>query len=669
MALHSRLSVTQRVLLAVLCFPLLPFYLCYLCCCATEEDANEQEEHRLERMEQGKQNAVEGSCNVGFAEAGKYQQAEVFTGSTIQVEIHPINRTQRLSKKLSFGKARKETRENNTIYDNKGFVDDTIKTQNSKEKTNYAYPWDRSNLKSFPVDLGKFKQLDAYSSKVKAKSNVEVLVQEVVKQAHSELEKVRAIWMWVTHNIEYDVEGFHNPGLRCGAAEEVLRTGKGVCGGYASLFQKMCSLAGIKCVEVSGYSKGYGYQQGMHFTGQSDHAWNAVVLEEKWHLLDSTWGAGKCNDDCSKFTFQYDEFYFLTHPALFVGNHFPLERKWQLLEPPLSLRQFENALDKKSCFYNLGLLSILPESPQIQAGREGKATVMIESSSPVQFMHTLNEKQEDGILTLRPDGMKLEIYPQQSGKHSLKIYAKNHDAGKKYSFVCEYQLQCKSVNKEMRLPAGFSNPVGPSWLTESKGLHRPTQCGPLIHTQDGRCSFGFSVEKDLSITSDLITAAFRMTDDEKRRHIFVSRNGDWVEFKIQLPRAGLYVFSIYAKKTSAPGNSYGFVCNYLISCTDSSVQWPVFPLAYASWMEEYELVEPLVGVLPANRDVHFKLKIPKVAAVSVSGTDTHKLTQDVDGYWTGTCSTRGCKDLNVMIQEKHNDRSYSFVLNYQVKND
>lgn len=54
---------------------------------------------------------------------------------------------------------------------------------------------------------------------------------------------------------------------------------------------------------VPGYSKGFGYQTGQSFSGEFDHAWNAVYLEGRWHLVDSTWGSGLVDSTTSKFTF------------------------------------------------------------------------------------------------------------------------------------------------------------------------------------------------------------------------------------------------------------------------------------------------------------------------------------------------------------------------------
>ncbi|KAJ8389549.1 hypothetical protein AAFF_G00117860 [Aldrovandia affinis] len=250
-------------------------------------------------------------------------------------------------------------------------------------------------------------------------------------------------------------------------------------------------------------------------------------------------------------------------------------------------------------------------------------------------------------MTLRPDGMKLDVYPESTGRHKLKIYAKASDTGEEetYSEVCEYQIHCKAVSREMKVPKDLINPVGPSWLSERKGLREASQLDPIVHTADGRCSFRFRVVGHLDL---------------------MAMQGDWVEFRVQVPRSGLYLFSVYAKDKSKTGN-YSFVCNYLISCTNPRAGWPLYPLKYTSWKEDYDLVEPLAGVLPANRAVSFKMRIPDVSQVSVGGRDTQDLSLDADGYWSGCCSTAECKDLNVMVQVDPGDRSRSFILSYIVE--
>ncbi|XP_030432254.1 kyphoscoliosis peptidase isoform X5 [Gopherus evgoodei] len=394
MAFHDRLSNTQRILLAIFCFPLLPFYFCALCYARSHEEQEEGKPTELAHMEAGKTVETQrDSSFTGFQSDGNGndrsqqprgnglpgqpvqmqpdEQAPVITsytneGTHVTVEVHPRNTTPQLFKKFSLGKGVRKL-PSLTGLDNKGFQENgegRVPLPGGKDL--HAYPWDKSSLKSMTLDLQQFEKLDAYASKVSVKNSIEELVKALLREARNDLEKVRAIWMWICHHIEYDVAGFHNKGQRSCEPKDVLHTGKSVCEGYAGLFQQMCSVAGVRCMKLSGYSKGYSYRRGQSFTGDSDHAWNAVYLDGRWHLLDSTWGSGSVNDSCSKFTFQYKEFYFLTHPALFINNHFPDNSNWQLLKPALTLKEFESNMLYNSQFYILGMLATHPETPIIQ---------------------------------------------------------------------------------------------------------------------------------------------------------------------------------------------------------------------------------------------------------------------------------------------------------------
>ncbi|NXK91645.1 KY peptidase, partial [Formicarius rufipectus] len=531
----------------------------------------------------------------------------------------------------------------------------------------HDYPWDKSSLKSMPVDLQQFKNLDAYALKVNVKSSVEELVKALLKQARTDLEKVRAIWMWICHHIEYDIVGYHDKSQRFSRAEEVLQMGKSVCEGYAELFEQMCSIAGIQCKKLSGHSKGYGYKIGQTFRGKSDHAWNAVYLEGRWHLLDSTWGSGSVNDSFTKFTYRYDEFYFLTHPALFINNHFPDNSNWQLLKPTLTLKEFESNMKRSSNFYMLGLLASRPETPIIHTVN-GKASVSVDCHPGTLFMFKMKGTDKHGLMTLKKHGMELDIYPQTTGSHKLEIFAKPSTAeapGDVYEHVLEYIVECESVDRAMRFPKDLHQPVGPSWFSKRQGFLRPSHHEPIIHTNDGRCSLTFTLGKDISVLSSLHCDGRSIAEDAQWRHVMQIHRGNQIELKVHLPHAGDFVLKIYAKKRSDPG-SYNYIFNYLISCLNREVKWPAFPLRYSKWLDDYEILEPLSGLLPANRKVQFKLKMHSIAKVLVEAKKTYTLTNN-RGCWEGTCNTSGCREVFVMVHENANHKFYSHVLKYDVE--
>ncbi|XP_029472853.1 kyphoscoliosis peptidase-like isoform X2 [Rhinatrema bivittatum] len=484
-------------------------------------------------------------------------------GSHLTVEIHSKNTTPQLLNKLFSSKGLQVNGHNQ------------VQHQPSIQDF-HVYPWDKSNLKSMALDLKQFQKLDAFASQVNVKGNVRQLVKVLMREAHTDLEKVRAIWIWICHHIEYDTVGYHNHAQQETETNDILQSRRGICAGYSGLFEQMCSIINIQCMNIAGYAKGCSYRTGDSFAGNTNHSWNAVYLEGGWHLLDCTWGAGFADDTCSSFSFEYNEFYFLTHPALFIEDHFPENQNWQLLKPPLTLQQFQNNIRCKTTFYNLGLLTSYPKSV-VAKTVNGKATICIKSCTPILFSFTLNATEKLGLMTFKKNEMKLEIYPQVTGHHRLQLYAKPYNSAKdRHENVLDYIIECTSVDRNIKIPIDLDNPVGPSWLTEKKGFLQPSQSEPIIYSNDGRCSVGFMLEKDVRLIAILHSDDALMTEVTKRRHILQIQQGKWIEFKIHLPQMGNYVLKIYSESKSTPGY-FDYVCNYLIFCTNTEVRWPAFP--------------------------------------------------------------------------------------------
>jgi len=185
-----------------------------------------------------------------------------------------------------------------------------------------------------------YQTIDEHARKAPSNTtrNIEALAQYLIKPAKNDYEKARSFYVWIAENISYDVNAFLRGVLKQYTPEEVLQKRKAVCQGYSGLYKALCDEAGIKCELIPGYSKGYGYVPKKTFTN-SDHAWNAVFLDGKWHLLDVTWGAGGINEK-QKFVKEFNDEYFLTDPAKFILKHMPLDPMWQLLGCPVSIRDF-----------------------------------------------------------------------------------------------------------------------------------------------------------------------------------------------------------------------------------------------------------------------------------------------------------------------------------------
>ncbi len=100
------------------------------------------------------------------------------------------------------------------------------------------------------------------------------LATELHLTALSDIEAVIAVHDYLIQNTVYDEASAASGSTDVSHyAEGLLLNGKAVCSGYASTFQLLMKLAGIKCEYVS----------------NDGHAWNLVQIGEEWYHIDVTW--------------------------------------------------------------------------------------------------------------------------------------------------------------------------------------------------------------------------------------------------------------------------------------------------------------------------------------------------------------------------------------------
>jgi Transglutaminase-like domain len=202
----------------------------------------------------------------------------------------------------------------------------------------------------------RFSSVDSFAATVKYRGNLSSLTQELVTPYSTQLFKTRVIFKWITDNISYDCRDYNKHGYKgkeakpfkckddedCKAKVEnwereyidrVVRKKKAVCQGYAMLFKRMCDIAGLKAEIIPGYTRSEYYQVGT--SGALDHAWNSILIDSNYYLLDATWAAGGCaKDEDGKllyFVKNFSEYYWLTPSSDFVRNHFPENPIWTLI--------------------------------------------------------------------------------------------------------------------------------------------------------------------------------------------------------------------------------------------------------------------------------------------------------------------------------------------------
>lgn len=206
-------------------------------------------------------------------------------------------------------------------------------------------------------DKNRMQQLDQFAHKTDARYTTSVahLAAYLGKAATTDYEKARVIFAWIAKNIRYDDYGYNSGKVMDASPEAVLKYRRAVCDGYARLFQALGEEMGLEVVKVSGYAKGYGYVSGKRFP-RTNHAWNAVRLNDRWMLLDPTWAAGSATTANGKLktVYRYDPYWFDVEPHAFLFTHLPVKTEYQLIPKPITLAQYEQMTFVEASMFRLG---------------------------------------------------------------------------------------------------------------------------------------------------------------------------------------------------------------------------------------------------------------------------------------------------------------------------
>ena len=194
-----------------------------------------------------------------------------------------------------------------------------------------------------------FKHIDftaaensARSLKGKALYNLPVLVHNLTYNLETDVERFRAIYFWVCHNIsndyglmiknDYKRERYKNDALKLEAWNrnfkkevftKLLKNKKTLCSGYSYLIKTLANLAGLECEIINGYGK---LSTSFKNLKMPNHSWNTIKLNDKWYYCDATWSSGYI-DSKQLFKFHYNNAFFLMTPEEFAESHRPLDSK------------------------------------------------------------------------------------------------------------------------------------------------------------------------------------------------------------------------------------------------------------------------------------------------------------------------------------------------------
>lgn len=206
----------------------------------------------------------------------------------------------------------------------------------------YKFATPKSYDKAFKYKTNKIDErilnyLVSINAREKCKEDPEsvlkLCVSEIEKLAENDFEKIKLINDAIWYLVSYDI---YNATFRTFENQDYitnLKTGKCVCEGFAKLFNRMCDLCSIPCIEIWGRVDPK--------VPQSGHAWNAIQIKKEWYLVDITWGCSFLNLDGTRND-TYSTDYLFNTPDFFVTQHVPLYKELQLLKKPINPKGYYN---------------------------------------------------------------------------------------------------------------------------------------------------------------------------------------------------------------------------------------------------------------------------------------------------------------------------------------
>ena len=265
-------------------------------------------------------------------------------------------------------------------------------------------------------------------------------------------EKVYLIYKWVANNIQYDYDSYIAHNDVSSEPADVLSSKKGVCSGYSGLFTKLLTCLSFPAENIKniiGHSKGLGFNYEDTISDENtDHEWNAVKINNKWCLIDTTWGAGSIIEGA--FVQSYDEYYLCTPPAQFVRSHLPkkVEENLQFLDKPIDINTFQNMAYTTKYFFEYGFNGLSNDQMVQNICGDGKMTLKYNNDiRPVLLVKVKKDGNEynDWVMEKKiANGYDIIVYINEEGNYDVDISA-NIDKSNNYVGILNYKIKCNSA--------------------------------------------------------------------------------------------------------------------------------------------------------------------------------------------------------------------------------
>lgn len=259
--------------------------------------------------------------------------------------------------------------------------------------------------------------------------SLQYIVDSLSEYCKTELQITRAFYFWQTHFVAFDLKRKKHPDKFQDNASSALMERKASSEGYAQLFKAMCDLAKIDCQVVKGVLR-YRIEDIGHFDEEKIHYWNVISIENTNYLIDVSLGIGRFEE--KHFVKEFTDAWWLCNRKLFAVSHFPDDKAMQLLEVPITKKEFSQSPLVLPGAIIAGLLpgksvkgvlrGVAGDSMQLKFNLAGKLNILsiqlsFDNAARIPLTYDFDEF-----------GFYLKIPNGKEGKHRATIYCNNAPA-------------------------------------------------------------------------------------------------------------------------------------------------------------------------------------------------------------------------------------------------
>jgi len=455
----------------------------------------------------------------------------------------------------------------------------------------------------------------------------------------SPVETAYMLYKWEAENIVYDCYNFNHDRNKIDYSEDgTYNAGKGVCDGYAKIFLAMCTSLGLEAARVVGYSKSGDFYPG-YMPSRADHAWNAVKIGGNYYVLDVTWGSGSCNGD--SYVKSLKDSYFCSNPDAFIRTHLPVEQKWQLVSPTITLEQFVNLLNIGMDFYENGFKTVTPDAISFTSTQKFTVEFTHDSETRKTFLYhlyllqsnTFVEQPNSCWIDRQDESSTMTCFTNKKGTYKLQIFG-GPSGLQSYPMLLEYDIES---TKTASTPMGFPTTYGAfsnSDLQIIEPLYNPLTRGQLIDVKFRTTTFD----------------NLYILNDNHLRELDSNGNGEFTA-------SGVYIFAEEVYLVTEQSGGYAYLAQYTTVPDPNSSTEPTFPDAFGA--PKNALYSPLTDTLIIGKTYEFKIECESATKIAVlEGSNFSYLTKN-GSMFTGSVKING-KDSTISIVSISNGYYYTY---------